>query len=289
MYVDRADGTTKKASITDLSQAIFITTKSDFPASVAGVITLGDNKTYFMLNGDIDLTGDRIVCGRNTTLIGGSSENTILRSTGLDANTALITSNWSIPMRFFTITHGTAINFDATGNANQAIDWIGINFTDCATVGTIKNYNNFVQTDSAYLNSQGLTFDGSIGTIAFGSTIFDTSDGGTSIILPSTLTVTRRFRIIYSSFITLSGETSLNVSTSATIPNEGYILDTVSFSGGGTYITGVQYNDNKALFINCKPIDNTGNIAQYYMAENATTTTVSASDTFYKVAGTTSP
>lgn len=77
----------------------------------------------------------------------------------------------------------------------------------------------------------------------------------------------------------------MNVSASATIPNEGYILDTVNFSGGGTYITGVQYNDNKALFNNCKPIDNTGNIAQYYMTGNATATTISLVDTFYKVAG----
>lgn len=80
----------------------------------------------------------------------------------------------------------------------------------------------------------------------------------------------------------------MNVSTSATISNEGYILDTINFAGGGTYITGVQFDDNKSLFVNCKPISNSGNIAQYYMTANATTTTVGAIDTFYKVAGTTS-
>lgn len=138
----------------NLSNSRFITSKGNLPTPIGGIITLADNTTYYILNGDIDLTGDRLVCGRNTTIIGGSSENTILRSTGLNANTALITSNWSLPIRFLTITHGTAINLDATGNANQAIDWIGLNFTDCATVGTVKNYNNFVQTDSAYLNSQ---------------------------------------------------------------------------------------------------------------------------------------
>jgi len=270
----------------DISQ--FVTSKDDFPSAVNGVITLTDNKTYLILDGTIDLTGDRLVCGQNTSLIGGTSENTIIKSTGLSAGTALISSEYSLPMRFLTITHGTALDLDATGNSNQAIDWIGVNFTDCATIGTIKNYNNFILTDGAFLNSQGMTFDGTIGTVAFNSCLFDCSATGTAIIIPATATISRRFRVIYSSFIAASGETALNVSASATIPNEGYILDTANFTGGGTYITGVQYNDNKALFTNCKPIDNSGNIAQYYMNSNATTTTIAGTNTFVKVAGTTS-
>lgn len=265
-----------------------VTSKEDFPNAVNGVITLAANATYFIYAGTIDLTGDRIVCSANTTIIGGSSENCILKSTGLSAGTALITSAWSLPMRNITITHGTALALDANGNSDQALDWNGVNFTNCATVGTIANYGNFVMTDSAFLNSQGLTFDGSFGTIAFNSCLFDCAASGTSVILPATLTVTRRFRIIYSSFVTLSGETSLNVSGSATIPNEGYILDTVNFAGGGTYVSGVQHSDNKALFVNCKPIDNSGSIAQYYMTGNATATTIAQTDTFVKVAGTTS-
>jgi hypothetical protein len=70
-------------------------------------------------------------------------------------------------MRNITIEHGTAINLDATANANQALDWFGVNFTDCAIIGTIKNYSNFVMTDSAFLNSQGLTFDGTFRDYCF--------------------------------------------------------------------------------------------------------------------------
>ena len=141
---------------------------------------------------------------------------------------------------------------------------------------------------SAFLNSSGLTFDGTIGTIAFETVLFECDTGGTVITLPATLTVERRFRIIYSSFVVLSGETGINASTSATIPDEGYILDTVNFGGGGTYITGITTTDNKARISETRGIDNSGNIAQYYMNNNATATTITVSGTYVKVAGTTS-
>jgi len=250
------------------------------------IITLTDNATYFITD-TVDLFGYRLVGGQNTTIIGGSSENCRIKSTGLSAATALISSAWSLPMRNITIEHGTALNLDATANANQALDWFGVNFTDCAIIGTIKNYTNFILQDSAFLNSGGLTFDGTIGTIGATQCLFDCNTSNTAIILPATLTVTRRFRITYSSFIVLSGETAINVNASATIPTESYILDTVNFSGGGTYLAGLNHTSNDSLFINCTNITNTAVNGQLYMQGNATATVVSATNTFYKVLGTT--
>ena len=265
----------------------FITQKSDFPSPTGGIITLESNTTYFILYWDINLTWDRLVCWQNTSIIGGSSDNSILRSTWLSAGTALITSNWTISMKFLSITHGTALNLNATWNANQEIHWMDVNFVNCATIWTIQNYVTFIHSDSEYINSQGITFTGTFDYIDFRDILFDCSTAGTSIILPSTLTISNKIEILNCSFTTLPGETSLNVSTSAVIPNDSYILDSVSFSWGGTYITWVQYNDVKALFINCKPINNTGNTSQYYMPDNTTATVVSAIDTFYKIAWTT--
>ena len=156
--------------------------------------------------------------------------------------------------------------------------WFGVNFTDCATVGTIKDYTNFIMGDSAFLNSQGLTFDGTIGTIGMSNCLFDCSTSGTALILPNTLTVTRRFRIIYSSFVVLGGETGISVDAGATIGDEKYILDTVNFSGGGTYTTGVTYTDNKALFVNCVGINNTSTKGFMYMLNNTTNTSIGISN-----------
>jgi len=297
IYLDAADSDVpKKILYTDFSSSIsaissgnivFVQSKSDLPTAVSGVITLPTAITYFFTT-TVDLLGDRLVCGLNTVILGASSENCYIKSTGLNSSTALITSVYSLPIRNISFTHGTVFNLDGDG-VTTALDWFGINFVDCATIGTIKDYSNFVMTDSAFLNSSGMTFDGSIGTIAFGNCLFDTSTGGTAIILPSTLTVTRRFRIIYSSFVTLSGETSLNVSTSATISDERYILDTVNFSGGGTYVTGVTQTSNKTLFTNCVGIANTTTRGFYYMVNNTTDTTIGTVNVnvWKKAAGTT--
>ena len=254
------------------NEFVFVFSKLDLPTPVGGVITLVDNYTYFITK-TIDLTGDRLVGGVNSVIIGGSSENCILKSTGLSAATALITSVYSLPIRNITITHGTALNLDGDGTTT-ALDWFGVNFTDCATVGTIKDYTNFVMSDSAFLNSGNLTFDGTIGTIGMSNCLFDCATTSTALILPSTLTVSRRFRIIYSSFVVLSGETGINVDASATISSERYILDTCNFSGGGTYIAGVTHTDNKALFVNCVGLTNTSTKGFMYMLNNGTDTSI---------------
>jgi hypothetical protein len=261
----------------------FIAEKSNFPAAQTGVITLEDNVTYFITS-EIDLTGDRLLCGVNTVLIGGSSENCRIKSTGLVS--ALITSNYSLPIRNLTIEADLTLNLDGDGTTT-ALDWFGVNFTDCAVIGTIKDYSNFIMQDCAFLNSGGLTFDGAIGTIGISQCLIDCNAANTAIILPATLTVSRRFRIIYTSFVVLSGETGINVNASATISDERYILDTANFAGGGTYITGVTQTSNKALFINCVGVTNTAVNGQIYMQGNATATTISVQNTFYKVAGTT--
>ena len=269
------------------NEFVFVFSKLDLPTPVSGVITLANNYTYFITK-TIDLTGDRIVAGVNSVIIGGSSENCILKSTGLSASTALITSVYSLPIRNITITHGTALNLDGDGTST-ALDWFGVNFTDCAIVGTIKDYTNFVMSDSAFLNSGNLTFDGTIGTIGMSNCLFDCATTSTALILPSTLVVSRRFRIIYSSFVVLSGETGISVDASATISSERYILDTVNFSGGGTYTSGVTYTDNKALFVNCVGITNTSTKGFMYMLNNGTDTTIGVSNVnvWVKATGTT--
>lgn len=268
----------------DSGDIVFVSAVSDLPTAVSGVITLLDNITYFFTT-EVDLAGSRLVSGRNTTILGASSENCRIKSTGL-TGTALITSVYSLPIRNITIEADVALNLDGDGTTT-ALDWFGVNFTDCATVGTIKDYSNFIMADSAFLNSGGLTFDGTIGTVGFSQCLFDVNGTNTAFILPSTLTISRRFRIIYSSFVVTSGQTGINVNASATIPTEGYILDTVNFAGGGTYLSGVDHTSNDALFINCTNITNTAVNGQLYMQGNATATTIASTANFYKVLGTT--
>lgn len=272
--------------INSTGDIVFVSSKEDLPTASAGVITLADNVTYFIA-ANIDLTGDRLVGGSNTTIIGGSSENCILTSTGLNASTALLTTAYTTPIRNIAIKDvGTGFSIDGT-ERTVALDWTGVNFVNVPTVGTISTCDNFIFTKGAFINSGGLSLTGTIGTVAFSNSLFDSDPANTIFDLQSGLEITRRFRVIYSSIIVSSGETYLSLNASATIPNQGIILDTCNFAGGGTYLSGIDYQDNKALFENNVGITNSREISQYYMSNNATATTVSLTGTPYKVAGTT--
>lgn len=268
------------------TEFVIVNNIADLPAPSGGVITLGANVTYLFPKA-FDLNGNRLVCGQNTVILGWSSENCSLFSTGLSASTALITSNWSLPMRHITITHGTALDLDASANPNQALDWTGVNFTNCATVGTIKGYNNVVLSVCALLGSANLKFDGTIGTVAVDNTLLSGIAGQTTVVFPFSFVTTRRIRFTYSAFVVPAGGTGINLAASATVPVERYILDTVEFSGAGSPISGVTAADNKSLFTNCIGVQNTSASCAIYMVNNATATTVSATGTFYKIAGTT--
>lgn len=241
--------------------------------------------TYYFTR-HVDLLGARLVGGINTAILGTSSENSRIKSTGLSASTALISSGYSLPIQHITLEAGKIFDLDASLNANQALDWYGVNLQGSTNIGTIKGYTNFVVASMAFLGVSGLVFDGTIGTIAFSDTIFQGSGSGTIITIPSTANIARRFRINLSSMIVPSG-TGINFSTSATVPVEGYILDTVNFSGGGTYTTGVPYTDNKSRWKECRGIKNSSTVSNYTMHGNAIATIIPAINTRVKVAGVT--
>lgn len=269
------------------SNIVFINQLSDLPPSSGGVITLVDELTYWFTT-HIDLLGSRLVCGENTTILGSSSENCSITSTDLPDSVALITTVYTMPMRHITIKDvETALDIDGFGSIT-AYDWTGVNFENVQTVGIIKNASNFIFSKGAFLNSKGLIFDGIFDTIGFDNSLLQ-SDGlvGSIISVSSTATINRRIRIIYSSLIVTALSSGIDVNVSATLPVEGFILDTVNFSGGASYITGVQFNDNKALFLNCRGISNSTETSQYYMNGNTTTTTIVSSATPTKVAGNT--
>jgi hypothetical protein len=146
-----------------------------------------------------------------------------------------------------------------------------------------------VLSDSALLNSGGYSFDGTIGTIGVSNCLFNPMAGTTGINILPTCNVSRRLRIIYSSFVVSPGETGVNFSTSATVGDEKYILDTINFSGGGTYTSGITNTSNKALFINCVGIANTATRGFMYMINNTVDTPVGVSNVnvWVKALGTT--
>ena len=268
-----------------------INTLDDFPEAINGVISLADDTAY-IISGYIDLLGSRLVCGTNTAILGTTSETSFLTSSGLNGAFPLIYSNHTLPIQNITfINVQRGIEIDGTGiMIPVAIDWLCVNFTNVPTIGTVKNATNFIFSSGSFLNSQNLSFDGTIGTVGFNNSLFvgNGSPGNIFNIL-DTCIITRRFRIIYSSLVCFGSTVGLNFSVLATVPVEGYILDTINFSGGGTYLTGVDDNSNSTLFTHCVGITNTSVYGQLYMRNNPTQTPIANTNDFFKVLGTTTP
>jgi hypothetical protein len=258
---------------------------NDLPPALENVIYLFPNVTYYFAN-DIDLQGARLVSGRNTVILGSSSENSKITSTGLSESVALLSSRYTTPVRHVTFRDvHTCLNFEGSSDS-VALDWTGVNFQNIPNVGVVNRCSNFIFSKGAFLNSKGLVFTGSIGTVGVDNTLF-VSDGlsGSILEIPTGTTITRRFRIIYSSMENFGDTVALNIHPSASIPAESYILDTINFSGGGAYLEGLRETNNKSLFINCVGITNTTNKTHYYLLDNVATTTVGSTYTPYKAIG----
>ena len=269
---------------------VFVSDKNDFPDPVGGVITLEAEKTYFLTT-HVDLEGNRLVGGEDTVMLGASSENASLTSTGIGSD-YLFTSDWTTPVRHITfrdVQNCFGFNLlDASTDTNLALDWTGVNFQGCTVNVRCGDIDNFIFDKGAILGSGKFEFFGQFGTVGIGNSLFVGSGADYPMIdIQSTANATRRFRVIYSSFVAFGSTKAINYDVNAQTLNQSYILDFCNFSGGGTYLSGVTNEDNKALFERNVGIDNSADISQYYMNGNSTATTVTQS-TPAKVLGATS-
>jgi hypothetical protein len=265
---------------------VIVQTLADLPAPITGDITLLGFTAYLFIN-NIDLIGNRLICSENTAILGTTSENAKIISTGLSIGTALINSIYTIPIKNISIEH--AIPFNLVGNGTTAIDWQGVNFYN-AVSSTISNYANVIIHNCVFIDSKNMRFDGTIGTIGINGCLFTNFDliGDAAFYIADTATITRRIKIESSAFVIGASATGLYLDASATVLDEAFRIDFCDFSGGGLYIgPDVPYNDSRASFTRNKGITNSSEIAQYYMHGNATTTTIGAIATPVKVTGTT--
>ena len=261
---------------------------ADFPLPIAGVINLAPNTAYIITT-NIDIGANRFDCsGGSVAIVGNSSEISLVSS---NAAGAMVTGDDTLVLRWisFTSTVGPVFALDAaapaSGNPDPALDWFGVNLINCADCGTVANYSNFVGFSMAILNSSNLTFDGTFGTVAFDTCIF-TTPTGSSLIIPATCTITRRFRIQFSAFVATGANHAISVDAGATINDEQYILFRNNFSGGATnFLDGVQSSDNKASHLNNFGIENSRTIGHYYIT--VPTPTDTSGSNYTKILGTT--
>lgn len=274
--------------------SVFVRTASDLPPAAGGVITLPEDGTYFFLS-HVDLLGARFACGPNVTVLGASSENSSITSTGLDPAEYLFTSDHTLTLRDLTIkdvSRAVGINLLGAGAQPITLTWTGVNFSGCDLNLRCGDVGNVILNNCAVLGSGTMQIFGDAQTIAIDSSLF-MGDGTAYPILDieATAVISRRFRAIYSAFVAFGNTVAINVDVAASVPTDSYILDTCNFSGGGTYLTGLGLapTDNGPNWTNCRGILNTAYIAGYHTFNNATPTPIASSGVAYKVLGVTTP
>jgi hypothetical protein len=269
---------------------IFVTALSDLPTAVGGVITLAADTTYYFLD-IVDLLGARLVGGENTTLLGSSPQSSGVRSTGLGAGVALLTTQWTTPIRFFSFRDvDTAVEIDDNGGAGAplVLDWMGVHFVNIAHVGRVGDAYSLVGDNCAFVNSQDLTFDGAIGIVCFFKSQLMGATADPILSVTATASVAECFRIIQSMVATPAGGVGISFDPAASIPAEAYILDTVKFTGAGTYLAGV-LSGTKTMFTDSPGIDNTSVNGLMYAQGNVLPTPIGNTTDFYKVVIVTTP
>ena len=283
------------ATLTDLLISNFITVKSlaDLTTPVLGVINIPTKTTLFFPN-EINLAGNRLSFAQDCAIIGTSSETSKVTSS-LGNGIALITSVGSLAIQNIALQVVPLIggdvpimfNLNGISEPMAAIDWNFVNIIDC-NIGSIQNYANAVFLNCAFIGStNGVTFDGNFDSIVFEGCIFRNGISGTCITIAATAIINRRIRLENTSIVATGANIGINVSVLATIPIEGYIAKFINFSGGGTYLAGIQPNDNKSLFIECRGVSNSASVSEVYMINNATATVIASTAVFYKILGTT--
>jgi hypothetical protein len=235
---------------------------------------------------DVDLKGNRIVCGINTVIDGQSSETSSLTSTGLGIGVPMISSNSTVLFRQISFKDVDTL-FDIDGGGVGVIDWFAFNIENVPNIGTIANYENCIINDSAWINSTGCTFTGNHGTIGFTNSIFTNFTNMTTLIIDSNCVISRRLKIVESAIVTTGTGISIDFSVSASVPAQGYNLNALSFTGGTlTHLAGVNEIGNQSLFFRNVGIKNSKSIGQLFLSV-PTATVINLVNTWYKISGTT--
>ena len=261
---------------------IIITTLTDFPTPVAGVITL-DGTKHYRISGIVNIGTNRIE-SNGAILISG----TILTLDRIITNnsTALIRQYNGFPVQInevlFTNTGGPVYDIDGLNAATSNISLNRNAITLSTSVGTIKNTVRINIAQSAYANcANGITFDGSHNIISIVDLGIPLATGTfTGLTIPSTAQI-GSMRMTDCNVTVSSGQTAFNISASATVINPPVRVDDVVIIGDGTALTGITKANKYYEFFQCIGILNSlvfGSVGYSSSTPNVITTT---NDTSY--------
>lgn len=267
-----------------------------YPAPIGNDIFLAAGSSWRVI-GDVDLQGNKLTPLGACSIGGDGQETSILRSTGLPAGQAVISTAFSLTLLFLAIyadAGRVCTRIDGTGQPSlPALDWVNVNFNtnNLAGAGRALELRNI---SNAIFNTLGVFGDGvyleagEAGTVAFNNTIFLINSTRYGFQADAGATLRGRFRANVSRFITLAPDAMAIDAPSAIFVDENddptsetFILDQCAFVGANpTPVTGTLVSQDTARWDDNRGIENSTRRAGVHWTGNTNTTTVPAAGTF---------
>ena len=254
---------------------------SDFPAPIAGVITLEDNTTY-KINGSVNIGSNRIEMGISNTIFGidKSDDQLIYMGTG----SMITANNMDFSIKAVTLAApvpGSQI-FNITGSTNkmQISDNI---FANSKKVGTFGGGDLLIIDRNLFTgNEDGIEFTGGLSHLFFRDNVCDGNVAGTIIRIPSGTFGVMQFMGNYIDVTT--GQTGLNIDAGITFTH-GIVANNL-FAGTGNYVAGFDHSTIGWIFSGNTGLKDSESYGFYKFWANSTATIISSKyPTYYKVAG----
>jgi hypothetical protein len=286
---ETAGGTTKKAVLSAVGDAltptnqVLVNVKADFPAPIAGVITLITD-TQYVIGADINLGTDVFVMAEKTCITGNESILTTLTSTSTGDLFTMSDVTTSINNLTLEIPNGRVFNFTDTGSRILRCKELVVNCdmwgTFISTSNSIIRFNNVAGT----IATDGLTFVGD-----FRSLFWDTSaitinagsifDLGTATF--DSITIDVIIATLNGASVALTGAAgSANINTNG-VGNMQRLVN----SNVGTPLSGITADDDLWEFFGNDSIRDTRPDGLLSMQGNAVATVIATQSVYVLVAG----
>lgn len=264
------------------SNVVLIKSVNDFPAPVAGVITLADNVTY-QINGTVYIGANTINFGVSNTIFGIDKSDDKLIYTGTGSMFTSSSQDFTIKViTVAAVAPGSKIfNVSGTGTKIQIQDNI---FGNSKSLGTFDGGDILVFDKNliAY-NENGIEIKGVFEHLFFKDNVYEYNVAGTALTIPS-----GTFEVIHimGNYIDVgAGQTALDINPA--ISMEHGLISSNLFNGAGTFLSGVSPSTLKWIFqanVGVKDSDAYGFCR--FWANTTVTSIGSKYPTYYKVSGT---
>lgn len=261
---------------------------SDFPAPVAGVITLEDNCNYVL--GDNISTSNRFEAGDGSSLTSFNFFGPSLTYTGTGTMLSGTDKNFNLNNIRLSAPSGTVFNFTDTVGGTVNFNMRLVIIDACQSLGSFSNLRSFIQTScSVFSVANGLSFSGSSWQIISFTRFTNFTSSASYIGIDLGTAVTASFEatnLFYQS--TVAGAKGIKgAASSANIASGGSgVVTSCVFSNNMTPLDTITAEDVRWSFAANEGVQDTRRDCLLSMKNNATNTVITAANTPVKIAGT---